>query len=316
MRVSLGAQLHKNTDGAIIWTMFREKWTTKTLPNAEARDAGIWICNEHSGFLRAEVHSYSNESDHLLWSLCVRHGSMIYCPRRCNWRIIPSSNGHQRVTWEPVTMMMPGAKLASLLKVKTRHHCNDVKAEPIRTPHTTVSQQEEQVRIVTGQWATQKDEQRRRNIVWNKLCVELERLQLLFRITNESQHQLGDPGYTATEPRWQSTINMIWRSCRWNNEFSTEGESLVKSVRSYWQAKRPPEAVRCDTHPQVYQADHNSTSAKSEIGFRKWTPLTEPSSHSPQMIRANSLYCSTILGSVQWCDCVVATSQNVFSHLS
>jgi hypothetical protein len=33
-------------------------------------------------------------------SLCVRYGSMIYHPRRCNWRILPPSNGHQRVTYE------------------------------------------------------------------------------------------------------------------------------------------------------------------------------------------------------------------------
>jgi hypothetical protein len=37
-------------------------------------------------------------------------------------------------------------------QVTTRHsRCNDVKIERIGTPHTTVSQQAEQVRVVTGQ---------------------------------------------------------------------------------------------------------------------------------------------------------------------
>ena len=58
------------------------------------------------------------------------------------------------------------------------------------------------------------------------------------------------------------------------------------------------------------------TSAKSEIGFRKWTPHTDPSPHSPQIIGATYLQSSTMLQSVQWCDCVVVTSQIVFSHLS
>jgi hypothetical protein len=45
-------------------------------------------------------------------------------------------------------------------QVTTRHsHCNDVENERIGTPHTTVSQQAELVRIDTGQRATQKDDQ-------------------------------------------------------------------------------------------------------------------------------------------------------------
>jgi len=58
------------------------------------------------------------------------------------------------------------------------------------------------------------------------------------------------------------------------------------------------------------------TSAKSEIGFRKWTWHTDPSLHFPQIIWATGMQSSTMLQSVQWCDSVIATSQNVFSHWS
>jgi len=32
---------------------------------------------------------------------------------------------------------------------------------------------------------------------------------ITYRITNESQYHSGDPSYTATEPRWQSTMEMM-----------------------------------------------------------------------------------------------------------
>jgi len=51
-------------------------------------------------------------------------------------------------------------------QVTMRHsRCNDVEIERIGTPHATVSQQAEQVRIVTGQRATQKDDRSGRKIV-------------------------------------------------------------------------------------------------------------------------------------------------------
>jgi len=51
-------------------------------------------------------------------------------------------------------------------QVTTSHsRCNDVEIERIGTPHTTVSQQAEQVRIDTGQRATQRDDRSRRKIV-------------------------------------------------------------------------------------------------------------------------------------------------------
>jgi hypothetical protein len=57
---------------------------------------------------------------------------------------------------------------------ESSHHCprsrpgvvaNDVEIDRIGTSHTTVSQQAEQLRIVTGQRATQNDDQSPRKIV-------------------------------------------------------------------------------------------------------------------------------------------------------
>jgi len=80
---------------------FTEKWSSETLPNAESRDAEICICNVQSGFPRAEARSYHGEYDHLLPSLRVRYGSMIYRPRPMQLAtILQLSNGHQQVTYE------------------------------------------------------------------------------------------------------------------------------------------------------------------------------------------------------------------------
>jgi len=48
---------------------------------------------------------------------------------------------------------------------------------------------------------------------------------------------------------------------------------------------------------------------KGEIGFWKWTPCTNTSPHSPQMIRATYLQSSTMVWSVQWCDRVLTASE-------
>jgi hypothetical protein len=50
-------------------------------------------------------------------------------------------------------------------------------------------------------------------------------------------------------------------------------------------------------------------SAKGEICFWKWTPHTDSSPHSPQIVQVTSWQSSTMLWSVQWCDCVVTKSQ-------
>jgi hypothetical protein len=51
-------------------------------------------------------------------------------------------------------------------QVTIRHsRCNDIEIEHIGKPHATVCQQTEQVRIVTGQRTTQKDDAIRRKIV-------------------------------------------------------------------------------------------------------------------------------------------------------
>jgi len=60
-------------------------------------------------------------------------------------------------------------------QVTTRHsRSNDVKIERIGTSHTTVSQQAEQVRIDTGERATQKDDRSRRKIVCRRSQIRTE----------------------------------------------------------------------------------------------------------------------------------------------
>jgi len=55
---------------------------------------------------------------------------------------------------------------------------------------------------------------------------------------------------------------------------------------------------------------------KSELGFPKWTAHTDTTPHSPQIFWATYFPSSTMLRSFQWCDHIIATPQNVFSHLS
>jgi len=96
-----------------------------------------------------------------------------------------------------------------------------------------------------------------------------------------------------------------------------ETQQLIKQHRSNVREEKK-RGVEFPGHKSVMAAIewHLATSAKCEIGFRKWTPRTDRCPHSPQPIRATDLQSSTMLQSVQWCDRVLATSQNVFSHLS
>jgi len=57
----------------------------------------------------------------------------------------------------------------------------------------------------------------------------------------------------------------------------------------------------------------SQSSAKSEIGFRKWTPYPMPSQHSPEIIRPTHLQSSTMPRSVQWWEYVVPTFQKLLS---
>ena len=154
----------------------------------------------------------------------------------CNWRILPPSNGHQRVTYENRRLWRyQERKLTSLPKVTTRCRCNDVEIESIGTPHTTVSQQAEQVKIVTGQRATQKDNRSRRKIVcrWSESRTKL-------RIESPINPNINSEIEVTLLPSHDGNRQSIWRSSRRSNEFSEEGYSRVRSVKTYRQAKTPP----------------------------------------------------------------------------
>jgi len=101
---------------------FTEKWSTETLQHAVSRDAEICICNVQSGFPRAEARSYHSEDDHLLSSLCVRYGWIIYCPCLMQLSsILPPWNGHQEVTYQNWWLWQYQARNSTpMRKVKTR----------------------------------------------------------------------------------------------------------------------------------------------------------------------------------------------------
>jgi len=93
---------------AIIRVTFTEKQFTETLPNAESRDAGIRICK---AAFQEQKHvpiavSMTTQCEAYVLDMDQWHTAHAWC----NWRILPPSNGHQRVRWEPTAMTMPGAK--------------------------------------------------------------------------------------------------------------------------------------------------------------------------------------------------------------
>jgi len=153
---------------------------TKTLRNAKSTDAIIWISNVQSGFLTEEMCSYYSEYDHLLWSWCIRYGSMIYCTHQCNCRILSPPHCHQKVTYDNRQLWQCEEQRLTLLQsIRTRHYSNQVKIryfgmshmilhlqaqftkmrchlieiefEHIGTSHMTVTQPDEHARVITCQ---------------------------------------------------------------------------------------------------------------------------------------------------------------------
>ena len=66
-----------------------------------------------------------------------------------------------------------------------------------------------------------------------------------------------------------------------------------------------------DAHHYWVELNWSYPSVKSEIGFWKWTPHTDPSLHYSQIMWTTYLQCSNILRSVQWCECIVMTFQKL-----
>jgi len=121
------------------------------------------------------------------------------------------------------------------------HHCPksrqgavaiDIEIESIGTPHTTA----EQVRIVTGQRAMQKDDRSRRKIVCR--CSE-SRTKL--RIESPINPNINSEIEVTLLPTANAKRQSIWWwSRRRSNEFSEEGDSRVYTIKSYRQVKSPP----------------------------------------------------------------------------
>jgi len=123
---------------------------------------------------------------------------------------------------------------------------NDVEIERIGTPHTTVSQQAEQIRIDAGQRAMQKDNQNRRNII----CRSSE-TQTKLHIESPINPNINSEIEVTLLPSHHGNRQSIWcRSRRRSNEFSKEGDSRVYTI-SFYKSKAHLEAVCRDTYRQV-----------------------------------------------------------------
>jgi hypothetical protein len=128
--------------------------------------------------------------------------------------------------------------------------------------------------------------------------VSNQRLQLQSRITNASQLQFGDPSYTATEPQWQSTINIMEKSSTKQRIFK-EGDSRVYTIKSHRQVEAHREAVYRDTHREIDRdvyADQDSTEAayreRAPMKSTGWSPK-RTSNHDyrvVQHLRVNAIY--------------------------
>ena len=107
---------------AIIRMTSTEKRSTGTLPDAGSGDAGICICK--SAF-REQRHTPIGVS---ITTYCEAHVLDIdqwhTAHAWCNWRILPPSNDHQRVTYEHRRpWRCQEQQLTSLPKVKTSRRC-------------------------------------------------------------------------------------------------------------------------------------------------------------------------------------------------
>jgi len=92
---------------AIIQMTFTEKQSTETLPDAELTDA-------ESAYAKRLSESRCALLSRWVWppslKLTLYMDQWHTAHALCNWRILPPSNCHQRVTWEPTAMTMPRAK--------------------------------------------------------------------------------------------------------------------------------------------------------------------------------------------------------------
>jgi len=215
-------EVNQERTEAIIRMTSTEKRSTETLPNAESRDAEICICNVQSGFPRAEARSYHGEYDHLLRSLHVRYGSMIYRPRpmqlACSTTFEWSPASHK---WEPTAMTMPGAEA-----------------------HINVQRQDES-HVMIDYFTDITPAKFRR---WS--MTETQLYEVKAEPNSVSNHR--DDDYNpelrlhSTEPWWQSTTNMMQKSSTEQRIFN-EGDSRVYTIKSYRQVDAHRVAVYRDT---------------------------------------------------------------------
>jgi hypothetical protein len=84
-----------------------------------------------------------------------------------------------------------------------------------------------------------------------------ERLRLQSQITTESHYQFGDLSYTAIEPGWQLTIDMMKSSTE--QPIFKEGDSRVYTIKSYRQVEGHREEVYRDTEKWTVMSTEKTT---------------------------------------------------------
>jgi len=223
-------EVNQERTETIIHMTFTEKRSTETLPDVESREAEICICNVLSGFPRAEARSYHGENDYPLLWLRVRYRSMIYLARSMQLASIgPPLRGHRECNMRTTLMMRGGEAHIAVQSQDEIHMMIDYSLD-----HSSQCRRWSMPRLKVTKWRT--------NLI---TCRITERLQLHFQITNQSQLQFGDPRYTATNPQWQSTIDIMMKSFMEERIFN-EGDSRVCMIKFYRQVKAHTKEVSQD----------------------------------------------------------------------
>jgi len=179
-------EVNQERTKAMIRMTFTEKRSTETLLNAELRDGEICKCNVLSGFPRAEARFYHGEYHRLLWCLCVRYGSMIFHPRPMQLAsILPPPSGHRKCLCE--SQLRCQERKLTLSEVKTGSMWWST------FPYITLANSDDRLcRDSTSQ-----------NQSWTKLRVKAP------MNPNPNSIAIQNHDYTGTDPRWQSTMNMM-----------------------------------------------------------------------------------------------------------
>ena len=177
----------------------------------------------------------------------------------------------------------------------TRHsHCKDVDIEHIGASHTTVSQQAEQVRIVAGQRATQKDDRSRRKLVrrWSESQTKLHIESPIDPNINSEIEVTLLPSHDANRQ------SIWWRSRRWSNKNSQEGDSRVYMINRQVKSPRGGSLLR-HAPTRLQRSPTNKSKAHLEAVYRD-TPISLPRNRPASLQSQPRFYWSRLSRAQPW----------------